>query len=67
MKQKFVRIALFALEVLAALGAVAGGLALLAGVIRFPLEMLQGTPFGDYTIPGLILANWSSGFDGCAC
>jgi hypothetical protein len=56
MKQKFVRIALFALEVLAALGAVAGGLALLAGVIRFPLEMLQGTPFGDYTIPGLILA-----------
>jgi hypothetical protein len=56
MKHKFVRIALFVLEVLAALNTVAGSLALLAGVIRFPPEMLQGTPFSDYTIPGLILA-----------
>lgn len=56
MKHKIVRISLFVLEALAALGAIAGGLALLAGIIRFPPEQLQGTPFSDYTIPGLILA-----------
>jgi hypothetical protein len=56
MKPIVVRLALFAFELLAALGAIAGGLALLAGVIRFPLEQLQGTPFSDYTMPGLILA-----------
>ncbi len=55
MKHNIVRITLFVLEAFAALGAVAGGLALLAGVIQFPLEQLQGTPFRDYTIPGLIL------------
>jgi hypothetical protein len=56
MKHTVVRLALFALESLAALGAIAGGLALLVGVIRLPVEQLQGTPFSDYTIPGLILA-----------
>jgi hypothetical protein len=56
MKHKLVRIALFVLEVLAVLCTVSGGLALLAGIIRFPPEMLRGTPFSDYTIPGLILA-----------
>jgi hypothetical protein len=56
MKHKIVRTSLFVLEVLAALSTLAGGLALMTGVIRFPLEQLQGTPFRDYTIPGLILA-----------
>src|SRR5947209_4262879 len=56
MKHTVVRIVLFALELLAAVGAIAGGLALLARVIRFPPDQLQGTPFGDYTIPGLILS-----------
>ena len=51
MKHKGIRLALFALELPAAVGAIAGGLALLAGVIRFPLEQLQGTPLGDYTMP----------------
>lgn len=55
MKHTILRITLFVVEVPAALGAIAGGLALLAGVIRFPLEQLQGTPFSNYTIPGLIL------------
>ena len=32
------------------------GLGIVIRVIRFPLEQLQGTPFSDYTIPGLILA-----------
>ena len=56
MKCTIVRLTLFLLEVFAALGAIAGGLTLLAGVIRFPLEQLQATPFRDYTIPALILA-----------
>lgn len=56
MKHSIVRPTLFVLEVFAALNTVAGGLALLAGVIQFPLEQLQGTPFSDYTIPALILA-----------
>jgi|SRR5579884_151891 len=56
MKHRLVRIILFVLELPAAVGAIAGGLALIAGVIRFPLEQLQGTPFSNYTIPGLILA-----------
>ena len=29
---------------------------ILTGAITFPLEFLQGTPFVDYTIPGLALA-----------
>lgn len=56
MNHKLVRITLCALEVHAAVCTVAGGVALLAGVIRFPLAMLQGTLFSDYTIPALLLA-----------
>ncbi len=37
--------------------AVGGGIALMTGLEgdRFPLELLQGTPFSSYVIPGLIL------------
>jgi hypothetical protein len=56
MKHQFVRITLFVLEMLAVLAVVDVGLGLVTRVIRFPLEQLQGTPFSDYTIPGLILA-----------
>lgn len=35
---------------------IAGGLALLAGIIRFPLEQLQGTLSIATRFPGLILA-----------
>lgn len=61
MKHKGLRLALLALELPAAVGAMAGGLALPVGAIRFPLEQLQGTPFGDYTIPGLILTVLAGG------
>src|SRR5437660_11975090 len=58
MKHKLVRIALVVLEAFVALGAVAGGIALLRGTFAqgIPVAWLQGTPFSDYTIPGLVLA-----------
>lgn len=36
-------------------GAVGGGEAMLIGDIGFPLDLLEGTPFADYTIPAWIL------------
>jgi len=58
MKHKLVCIALVVLEAFVALGAVAGGIALLTGTFAqgIPVAWLQGTPFSDYTIPGLVLA-----------
>jgi len=52
-----VRIALFAVAAFTAVTAVGGGLALMTGLEgdRFPLELLQRTPFSSYVIPGLIL------------
>jgi peptidoglycan/LPS O-acetylase OafA/YrhL len=38
-----------------ALTAIGGGIAMLTGADRFPLEWLRGTPFADYTIPALVL------------
>jgi hypothetical protein len=38
------------------IGAIGGGIALINGTIDMPLRLLQGSPFSDYTIPGLILA-----------
>ena len=58
MNHKLVRIALIVVEAFVALGAVAGGIALLTGVFAqgIPVAWLQGTPFSDYTVPGLALA-----------
>src|SRR5947209_17375814 len=57
MKHKGIRIALAVIEVLIGLGAIGGGVAMLAGAFDqwLPLIWLQGTPFSDYTIPGLVL------------
>jgi hypothetical protein len=50
---------LFGLLVLQALGGIGGGAALAVqpdgGVLKMPLSYLQGSPFADYRIPGLIL------------
>ena len=46
---------LIILTLFLALTAVAGGIALLTNLNTPPLEMLQGSPFRDYTIPGLAL------------
>jgi hypothetical protein len=49
------RVAIGALALFIAVSAIGGSWGLLAGVVRFPLGWLVGTPFGDYTIPALIL------------
>lgn len=58
MSHKRVRLALVVLELFVALGAVAGGIALLRGTFTqgIPVAWLAGTPFSDYTVPGLTLA-----------
>src|SRR5947209_10880133 len=56
MKQRLVRIALVVLEALVALSAISGGLWLAAGKSGLPMGWLAGTPFSDYTIPGLLLS-----------
>jgi hypothetical protein len=55
MQHKLVRIVLAIFEGFGALTAIAGGITLMSGEIQFPLAWLQGTPFSDYTIPGLVL------------
>lgn len=47
---------LVALQVFATLSAVAGGLALVTGIIELPSSWLAGGIFSSYTIPGIILA-----------
>ena len=57
MEHKGRRITLAALEGFTGLGAFGGGIAILTGAFNqwLPLTWLQGTPFSDYTIPGLAL------------
>lgn len=57
MDHKGRRITLAAIEGFTGLGAVGGGIAILTGAFNqwLPLAWLQGTPFSDYTIPGLAL------------
>src|SRR5438105_4498191 len=64
MKHKRIRIALIAAEAFVGLWAVIGGVGLVTGAIRFiqfPLTLLQGTPFSDFTLPGLALLILVSG------
>ena len=67
MKPHLIRLAISALTGFNALSAIGGGTALLLGTYqdgilveaggeaRFPVEWLRDTPFGDYTVPALIL------------
>jgi hypothetical protein len=56
MKHKAMRITIFILVVFGTLTTLAGGIGLLTGAIAAPLQWLEGSPFIDYTIPGLALA-----------
>ncbi len=58
MRRTRTSVALIALELLVAVTAIGGGIALALGLEgeRFPLGWLAGTPFGDYLVPGLLLA-----------
>ena len=57
LKHKVIRIALFVIEPFIGLSAIQGGIALLRGAFDqwVPVAWLAGTPFSDYTIPGLVL------------
>lgn len=57
MKHTGIRIALAVIEAVVGLGAIGGGLAILTGAFDqwFSIAWLAGTPFSDYTIPGLVL------------
>jgi hypothetical protein len=46
---------LLILDTFLGLTAVGGGLGLLTGAIAPPLDLLQGSPFNTYAIPGLVL------------
>jgi len=58
-KHEVIRIALLAIAAFIATSAIEGGVAVMGGVVfgyELPLAWLAGTPFVDYTIPGLALA-----------
>ena len=57
MQHKGIRIALAVIQAVVGLGAVGGGIAILTGAFDqwFSVAWLTGTPFSDYTIPGLVL------------
>lgn len=48
-------IALLALQIFAALSAIAGGIGLVSGMIALPMDWLNNSVFSDYAIPGIIL------------
>ncbi len=56
MKHRGVRLILVGLEAFVALTSIVYGVGLAVGGVRFPLAWLQGTPFNDYVIPGLVMA-----------
>ncbi|HXZ05068.1 MAG TPA: hypothetical protein VEH81_09545 [Ktedonobacteraceae bacterium] len=57
LNHKVIRIALFVIEAFIGLSALQGGIALLRGDFTnvLSIDWLAGTPFSDYTIPGLLL------------
>ena len=54
-------IILIILTIFQAISTVLGGIALLANIISMPVELLRGSPFKDYTIPGLSLSLLAGG------
>ncbi len=56
MKHTRVRFTLIILEAFVALTSIACGVGLMVGAVQFPLAWLAGTPFSDYTVPGLVMA-----------
>jgi hypothetical protein len=53
--KRVLRILLIILTAFLALTAIAGGIGLLTGMNAPSIELLKGSPFKDYTIPGLAL------------
>jgi len=67
MKSSKTRIGLVAVDGFAALSALLGGVMVATGwPYAFPASWLRGTPFADYTLPGLILGIVVGGSAGVA-
>ncbi len=54
-------VVLTVLVIFQSISTILGGIALLANVISMPVELLRGSPFKDYTIPGLALSLLAGG------
>ena len=57
-QHKSIRITLVVIEIFVGVWAVIGGVGLVTGTMAFlqmPVKYLQGIPFSDYTIPGVLL------------
>jgi hypothetical protein len=61
MERHHARTALIVTDAFLALSAIGGGIALLAGWIKVPLYLLQGSPFPDYALPAIVLAGGVGG------
>ena len=55
MDKRVLRWVLVGVDAFAAVSTIGGGIELVTGLKSFPPSWLQGTPFSDYTVPGLIL------------
>jgi len=54
--QKYTRFILIFINSFISVTAIPGGIALVAGFYPPPVELLSGSPFNDYLIPGIALA-----------
>jgi len=53
--KRFIQIILGIVTSFVALTSIGGGIAILTGMDKFPIEWLDGTPFKSYTIPAILL------------
>jgi hypothetical protein len=53
--RKILYVVAVVLNIFLALTALAGGMGLLTGLTPLPVDMLQGSPFKDYTLPAIAL------------
>lgn len=51
-----IRVAVIAVDLFEAVSAIVGGIGLLVGFMNIPVSVLHGSPFSDFTVPGLLLS-----------
>jgi hypothetical protein len=56
MIRRIIHVILVVLTLFLAISTILGGIALIINLIEMPVELLQGSPFSDYSIPGLALS-----------
>ena len=55
MRQTSIRNAVIGLDLFEAASAIVGAVGLIVGFMNIPTAVLQGTPFGDFVIPAMLL------------